>query len=325
MKSISIGNNIPFANNHLIGTVEILLAFSLAGSSIVVAKLLSLRVPVFTTGVLSLIVAFICMLPVQWTKRREIKRLNRREIGLMLLQALCGIVLFRIFTLYGLRYTSAADASIITAATPAVMALLSVLLLKERLRFNVMLGVLAALGALVMINLGSLKPGELSGSFFGNLLIFCAVVSEVLLTIFRRFTKAGISSITNTTLLSLFSILMMFPVALVELQTFDLLQMTIQDWLAILYYGAVATAAAYILWGDGALRIPAAYTGVACVSMPITALLLSSFVLGETLTSMHLVGCVLAVTGILCCNLNFISPGKMGSIKAGKFQRNETI
>ncbi len=291
----------------MIGTFEIIIAFSLAGSSIVVTKLLSVRVPVFTTGVLSLIAAFLCMLPAQWAKRRELKQLNQREIGLMLLQALSGIVLFRILTLYGLRYTSAADASIITAATPATMALLSVILLKEKLQLNVILGVLAALGALALINIGSLDSSEASTSFFGNLLIACAIVCEVMLTIFRRLTKINISSITNTTLLSLFSIFMMLPMALYELQNYEIQQMNRQDWLAIIYYGSVATAAAYILWGDGALRIPASYTGVACVSMPISALLLSSLILGEILTPLHITGCLLAVAGILCCNVNIVS------------------
>ena len=32
-------------------------------------------------------------------------------------------------------------------------------------------------------------------------------------------------------------------------------------WLSVIYYGAVATVIAYILWGDGALRIPATGRG----------------------------------------------------------------
>lgn len=311
MKSAQIRLNSRALNNQWLGTTEIVLAFSLAGSSIVVAKLLSLRVPVFTTGVLSLTIAFICMLPMQWTKRRELKQLNRNEIGLMILQALSGIVLFRIFTLYGLRYTSALDASIITAATPAVMAILSVVFLKERLNLNIVFGIIFALSALVLVNLGNLKPGSSTGSFFGNMLIACAVFCESMLTIFRRFTKAQISSITNTTVLSFMSVLMMLPMAIIEMRTFDLNQMSMQDGLAIFYYGAVATAIAYILWGDGALRIPATYTGVACVSMPISAVFLSSLILGETLTVLHWGGCMLAVTGILCCNLKTFSLKKI--------------
>lgn len=289
---------------HWVGTVEIVLAFTLAGSSLVVAKILSTRMPVFLTGVLSLIIAFICMLPLQLKKRRELGNLNLREIGLMFLQALFGIVLFRIFTLYGLRFTTSADAAIITAATPATMALFSVWLLKERLPINALFGVLAALAALVLINLDNIFQDAGTGSLFGNLLIGLAVISEVFLTIFRRFTRARISSITNTTVLTLIAILLMLPFAVVELQTYSLQSMQRVEWLAVTYYGAIATAAAYILWGDGALKIPATYTGVACVSMPVSALLLSHFILGEQLTWFHSAGCLMAGFGILACNLN---------------------
>jgi drug/metabolite transporter (DMT)-like permease len=295
------------ARTQLIGTVEILLAFTLAGSSLVVAKILSTRMPVFLTGVLSLLIAFFCMLPLQIKHRRELSRLNRREIGFMFLQALFGIVLFRVFTLYGLRLTTAADAAIITAATPAIMALFSVWLLKEQLSLNVLIGVLAALAALVLINLDNIFQGTGSGSLFGNLMIGLAVICEVLLTIFRRFTRAGIGSITNTTLLTLIAIFLMLPFALVELQSYSVEQMNREDWLAVFYYGAIATAAAYILWGDGALKIPASYTGVACVSMPVSGLLLSHFILGEALTGFHSAGCLMAVFGILACNLNLIA------------------
>ena len=288
---------------YWIGTLEIILAFSLAGSSLVVAKILSVRVPVFLTGFLSLIVAFVCMLPMQIKKRSELKRLDKRESALMLLQAFFGIVLFRIFTLYGLQYTSSANAAVITAATPAVMAFLSVIVLKEQLRLHTAIGVLAALGALVVINLDQISQTASSGSLYGNILIGMAVISEVMLTIFRKFTRTGISSITNTTILTLMAIVLMMPMALVELQSFSMRQMSAADWVAIIYYGAIATSAAYILWGDGALKIPATYTGVACVSMPVSALLLSSLVLGEPLTVYHISGCAMAVFGIIICNI----------------------
>ncbi len=288
---------------YWIGTLEIILAFSLAGSSLVVAKILSVRVPVFLTGFLSLIVAFVCMLPMQVKTRSELKRLDKRELALMLLQAFFGIVLFRIFTLYGLQYTSSANAAVITAATPAVMAFLSVIVLKEQLRLHTAIGVLAALGALVVINLDQISQTGSSGSLYGNILIGIAVISEVMLTIFRKFTRTGISSITNTTILTLMAIVLMMPMALVELQSFSMRQMSAADWVAIVYYGAIATSAAYILWGDGALKIPATYTGVACVSMPVSALLLSSLVLGESLTVYHISGCAMAVFGIIICNI----------------------
>ncbi len=304
MKSISLQTSNSINKDHLLGTVEIIIAFSLAGSSLIVAKLLSFRVPIFLTTVLSLSFAFLTMLPFQWSKRSEIKKLNKTELKLMFFQALFGIVLFRVFTLWGLQHTTAANASIVTSATPAVMALLSVIFLKEKMGRNILIGITTALIGLVLINVNDIRGIGGVGFLFGNSLIGLAVISEVMLTIFRKFTKTQVSSITNTTLLSLIAIVLMVPFAIFELQSFSITLMELKDWLAIAYYGSIATAAAYIFWGDGALKIPATYIGVTSVFMPITALLLSSLVLGEELTHFHWLGCCMGVFGIIICNLS---------------------
>lgn len=292
---------------NITGTIEIVIAFSLAGSSIIVAKMLSASVPVFLTCVLSLTVALVTLLPFQWKYRRELRRLTKREVLLMFFQAVTGIVLFRIFTLYGLRLTTATDASIITAATPAIMALLSIILLRETINIDGMVGVLAALAGLILINLDNISSNGISGTLAGNLLIGLAVVSEVLMTIFRKTTRLNISSITNTTILVSFAIGLMLPFAILEIQDYSLVNMKTKEVLSILYYGAIATAAAYIFWGDGALKIPATYTGVASVSMPISALLLSHWILGEELFLHHVLGSICAILGIIFCQIKLLS------------------
>ncbi len=290
-------------NPELLGTVEIVLALTLGGSSLVIGKLLAMRVPVFLTGALSLGIAFICMLPLQWFKRKELFQLNKKELGLMFLQALCGIVLFRVFTLYGLQRTSAINAGIITSTTPALMALFGIIFLKEKPTLNIYVGIVAAVGGLLLVNLYSMTVDDNTFSLLGNSLIGLAVIGEVFLTIFRKSSSAKISSITNTTVLVFMSTCMFLPFVLLDLQYYSINEMNGGDWGAVFYYGAIATTFAYILWGDGALRIPAATAGIASVAMPISAILLSALVLGEVLTLFQIVGCLLAICGIFACNV----------------------
>jgi drug/metabolite transporter (DMT)-like permease len=70
-------------------------------------------------------------------------------------------------------------------------------------------------------------------------------------------------------------------------------------WLSVIYYGAFATVIAYILWGDGALRIPANKTGIATAALPVSALVLSALVLGEPLRLPHLAGCAAVIAGMI--------------------------
>ncbi len=250
------------------GMVEVVLAMALAGSSVVVGKLLSVRIPVFLSVELSLCAALAAILPAQIARRREIRLLGARELFLMFLQALFGIVLFRAFTLSGLRLTSALNAGVITSAAPAVMAVLARVILGERIGRAGSFGVFLAVAGLLLINLFGPARGAEPGHVAGNLLVLAATVCEALLTIFRKTSGGRISSVTNTTILVAMSAVMMLPLALVDLKHFDIGRIEIVGWLSVIYYGAFATVIAYILWGDGALRIPASRTGIATAALP---------------------------------------------------------
>jgi drug/metabolite transporter (DMT)-like permease len=285
------------------GLLEVVLAMAFAGSSVVVGKLLATRVPVFLSVELSLCAALAAILPAQIARRRELRLLGPRELSYMLLQALFGIVLFRAFTLYGLHFTTAVSAGIITSAAPAVMALLAGTILRERLGRGAIAGLALSVSGLLAINLWGLSPGAGPGSLVGNLLVFAATVCEALLTIFRKRSGGRIGSVTNTTVLVGMSAVLVLPLALIDLQRFPIRQIDSVAWLSILYYGAVATVIAYVLWGHGTLRIPANRTGIATAALPVTAVILSALVLGEPLLPAHVAGSVTVIAGIIVANL----------------------
>ena len=285
------------------GLLEVVLAMALAGSSVIVGKLLSTRVPVFLSVELSFCAALVAILPAQVARRRELRLLGVRELSYMFLQALFGMVLFRAFTLYGLHFTSALSAGIITSSAPAVMAILAATVMGERLGRGPAAGIALSVVGLLAINLWGISPGESHGSLLGNLLIFAATVCESLLTIFRKRSGGRIGSVTNTTVLVAMSAVLMLPFALLDLRRFPLGQIDRVAWLSIIYYGAVATVIAYILWGHGALRIPANRTGIATAALPVTAVILSALLLGEPLRPAHVAGSVTVIAGIIVANL----------------------
>jgi drug/metabolite transporter (DMT)-like permease len=282
-----------------IGLVEVIIAMSLAGSSVVVGKILSTRMPVFLSAELSLCAALVSILPLQILKRQELLLLGPRELGSMFLQALFGIVLFRVLTLYGLHFTPASQAGLVTSMAPVVMAVLARLILKERPGRRGILGAGLALAGLAAVNVQGLLSLSGSGFLVGNSLVLGATVCEALLTIFRKSSGSRIGSITNTTVLAAMSAVMLLPFALLDLRGFDPSEVGAAGWISVAYYGAVATVIAYILWGDGALRIPANRTGIATAAMPVSALVLSALLLREPIGIVHIVGCAAVVAGIV--------------------------
>jgi drug/metabolite transporter (DMT)-like permease len=280
------------------GLLEMVLAMILAGSSVVAGKLLSVRVPVFLSAEASLCAALVAILPAQIAKHGELRRLGRRDLGCMFLQALFGMALFRVLTLNGLRFTTAAQAGLVTSAAPAVMAAISAVALKERIRRAGFLGIALIMAGLLLTNISGMSTAP-DRFMLGNLLVLAAVACEALLTVFRKLSGGRIGSVTNTTILVAMSAAMLLPFALADLRGFPLSSIGRTEWAAILYYGAVATVIAYILWGHGALLIPANRTGMATAMMPVSALVLSALVLGETLTPLALAGCAVVVAGII--------------------------
>lgn len=272
-------------------------AMALAGSSVVVGKLLVVELPVFVTAFSSLLVAVCCMLPLMVGRYTELRRLTRREWLYLMLQGLCGIVLFRVLTLYGLHFTGAVEAGLITGATPAVLALLSVTFLGERFtRHSLLAIVLAVSGCLTInFNLGS-TPSE--GCLLGALLMGGAVVCEALFTIFRKRISASVEATTNTFVLICCSLLLLAPPAAVELARLELAPSS-SDILAVLYYGAFATVLAYLLWTAAVGQVSGMMAGVATAAMPVSSVLLAVLVLGERLFLLHLAGALLVVAAIL--------------------------
>ena len=274
-------------------------AMAIAGSSVVVGKLLILRLPVFLTAAGSLFMALLVLLPLTWRVHRGLPRIIKSDLKILALQALTGIVLFRVFLLSGLELTSAASGGIITSTMPAVVGLVSFLYLKEKPAWNKLGGIAAAVAGILVINTMGLSTSA-SGkwSLWGNILVFLAVIGEALFITLQKKISREASPLTRTTLVSLFGFFIFLPFAVYQGLQYDFALIQWLDVLYLAYYGIVVTAVAFILFYKGASAVPATVAGVFGGFMPISSILLSSLILGERLMLHHLFGLIFVLTGI---------------------------
>ncbi len=284
-------------------------AMCLAGSSVVVGKILVSSVPVFLGAFCSLLVAFICMIPLMYGRITELRQLTLSHWKYLFLQGLCGIVLFRIFILYGLHSTGAVQAGIITGTTPAVLALLSLLLLGEAITRQTAAGIGFAVAGCIVINIFGRGSGA-ENSLFGCLLVGAAVVCEALFTIFRKRIADSVSAITNTTVLIFCSLLLLVIPAVFDLHSMYEIPSP-EALLAIGYYGVFATVLAYLLWTAGVGKVSGATAGAATAAMPASSVVLAVLILGEHIHWYHVTGCLLIVAGILVTTLRLQPGGRM--------------
>ena len=239
---------------------------------------------------------------------QALRTLARHDRLMLLMQAVFGIVLFRLFLLVGMRYTGAAEAGVLTGTTPAFTAAFAFLFLKERPSGFTVLGIgCTAAGILFLQNEGIVSIRFTGNHLLGNALILCAAASESTFNILsRRFgtrlarpAAAPMHPMVQTLLIATIALLLTAVPALFERPFAALAALGLQEWIALFWYSIVVTAIAFALFYAGAKRCGAyaiaAYSGL----MPLTAVLLSVALLGETIAWVQWIGAGLVVLGIL--------------------------
>lgn len=294
-------------------------AMTIVGSSVVAGKIIIAHVPVLLASGIRFGLASLVLIPITLLQKNgmaDLARLTRKDWLALLVLAFCGQFIFSLFLLLGLKLTSATNAGIITSSTPAVVALIALVFLKERLGPRAGLGISLAVAGLLAIN--TLVPDSSSTGdrpLLGNMLIFFAVLGEATFSVMRKFISEGVSALTISTILSVLGFGMFLPLAVWQGIGFEFSALSLEGWFGLAYFGLVVTVLAYLFWFAGAARVPASTAGVFTAVMPISAVLLSALVLGEKLSPAHLVGggCVLA--GILLVTL---MPAGLGSPKQNR-------
>ncbi len=278
---------------QLNGTLYLIFAFTLAGTSVISARFVTGKLGVFTITAVSLFFALIFLVPLCAKQlRRYLKLMSFRNFLFLLLQAMCGIFLFRLFLLSGLAYTSTGEAGILTGATPAITALLAMIVLKETVSVRKLAGIFCTVSGILIIQ-GILTPEtHLSlHHFVGNMLVLCAAASESSFNTLSRIlaVKAAgdrneaSSPVAQTTIVSALALLLCLIPALFEHPLTTLSRIGFPEWMALLWYGVFVTAVAFICWYAGIKRCGAFTAAAFSGMMPFTSMLLSAIVLGETL------------------------------------------
>lgn len=287
-------------NEHFVASVKIILAMIIVGSSVVAGKLLAQSFPVFLASELRFLVASIIMVPI-FIRIEGVPSIKKREMLILFFQGLFGVYLYSIFMLYGLTFTTAIEAGIITSTIPAVTGGLAFLFLKEKLTKSVSVGILlTVLGTLIINVFGSASVIERGSSpILGNLLIFGAVISEALFIILGKFITQRVSPLGISTILSVLGTILFLPLSLYEGAKFNFERVTMAEWGLIFYFGIVVTVIAFVLIYQGVSKVPASTVGVLTGVLPISSVILSVLILGEKISFIHIIGIGFTLTAIL--------------------------
>lgn len=294
---------------QLKGPFYLFCAFTLAGTSVLSAQYLTVKLGTFTITAISLFFALLFLFPLCRDRLAgSFHRISRKEIYLLIAQALFGMFLFRMFLIIGLTRTSAGEAGILTGATPAITAILAGIALKEAWGGRKVIGILCTVIGVLFIQGLLLPQNSLSFEHFaGNMLVLCAAVCESIFNILSRYFVCRFSAdelhslhpMVQTAVVSAIAMILCLIPAMFESPLTRLSAIGLKEWFALLWYGVFVTALAFIFWYSGIKRCGAVTAAAFSGMMPFTALLLSVLLLGERAGFRQWSGGALVIAGIV--------------------------
>ncbi|MBL0388052.1 DMT family transporter [Tumebacillus sp. ITR2] len=265
------------------------------GGNFVVSKFLVGHASSMTLTFLRFLVAVLCLFPlVYWRERKLLP--PRKAILPLVLMGLTGVVLFYLFMFWALERTTATNVGLLSTLNPVSIALFSYLLLRERLHWLQGLSMLLSLcGVLVVLSGGDL--GRLLHMKFnaGDLWMLAAVTMWGLYSVFGKWAMRHVSPMMSTLYSGLFGLLMLLPF---NVGNFTIHEPNAVFWWSLLYSGLLSTVAAMVLWNIGVQKLGGTAAGMFLNFNPVFTAVLAYLLLGERLSWMQLIGCLLVILGV---------------------------
>jgi len=271
-------------------TASLALAGGLWGTGFLFGKIAFREVTVTENVTFRFVCGAIVLLPVLLRRR---VRFREKELAMIVLAAVIGVPVQFLMQFKGLQLTTVSHASLIVGTLPVLLALASVIFLREHLRareWGILL--LSGVGALLIALSKSAGEGP-RPTPAGDVLVFVSMLAAVVMFLITKKLVARHSSLEVTAAMIVVGTVLMAGWA--EATHSLRYRFSQETWGALAAQGLLATAGAYLAWNWGFARVPASRAGVFLNLEPVVGTLLGVAVLGERLGVMAIIGGMLIV------------------------------
>lgn len=290
-------------NDVLHGMFFLILAQTMVGLNIVASKYILSSIPVLIILMIRFTCAGFILLPLHWlTPARQYRvkdyflKLKGRDWIFIGAQALSAGILFNCLMLTGLHYTDANVAGIITSVLPAIIALLSWIILGEKISAQKIICILIATTGLIVIAYDQLKEIGASHSFFGDFIVLLSLLPEAAYYILSKLYTNKLPVFLTSALLNLINAILLLPVVLYL--HWDPSSVTTQNWFILLII-SLSSGLFYVFWFMGAQRVDGVLASLSTAVMPVATVILAWMILHEALTPLQLTGMGLVILSVI--------------------------
>jgi drug/metabolite transporter (DMT)-like permease len=273
-----------------------LTAASIWGGMYVVSKVVLDIIPPFTLVSLRLILGIGCLALI--LAFRGGFQADRRQFGEALAAGFIGFGISIGLQFLGTKLSTAANAALVTSASPTFIFLFGVWLLGEKITVErVVALVLATLGVIAVVDPRQALVG--GKAFWGNVALLGAALTWGLYSVLVKRTSQKLSVMEVSLFAFLGGLFISLPLMGVEIIRIGLGEITLPVILGVLYLGLVSTALAMYLWNKSLALLEAGLVSVLFFAQPIVGVGLGALFLGERLGLTFWVGAILISVGLI--------------------------
>jgi drug/metabolite transporter (DMT)-like permease len=227
------------------------------------------------------------------------RELTPEAVRAFFVLGVCGFVISTQISYWGIYTTTAANAAILQATAPVMVALGARAYLGERMRRIQRLGVgVSMLGVLLVVTegrLAELAPRDLR---LGDFLTLFALVGWAVYTVFGKRVLAGHSPLVTTAAAYACGTLVLIPLAVVTAPLTPRPRLgSMVAWLVLLYH-AILGAVAHLWWYAAVQRVGPSRSAIFMNVTPVVGIGMAALLVGEEIGPWQIGGAALVLAGV---------------------------
>jgi drug/metabolite transporter (DMT)-like permease len=261
--------------------------------------------PVFLTALRAVIASSFLVFLLVRSGAETVRGLGPDSVRAFIVLGVCGLVLSTQLSYIGYVYTTAANAAILQAATPVMVALGARAYLGERLRRRQQLGVaVSALGVLVVVTDGRFWRLRIEDLRAGDFITLIGLVAWTTYTVYGKRVVTTHSPALTTTAAYVAGTCVLVAEAVLTAPVFPRPLLTSgRAWLIVVYH-ALLGAIAHIWWYRAVDRVGASRAAVFLNVTPIVGVVLAATLLREPVGVWEILGTLLVLGGVMLTTVN---------------------
>jgi drug/metabolite transporter (DMT)-like permease len=228
---------------------------------------------------------------------------SRREMLALAGLGVLGNGIYQFFFVEGIARTSASDAALVVAASPAFIAIIGRIRGVERTAAKGVVGIALSIVGIALVVLGSTQSGGGEGSgassLLGDMLVLCGSLAWAIYTVMLKPHTERVPGLQLSAFTMVGGAISLMLVATPAVAHANWAKVPVLGWAAVLYSGIFALVIAYLFYYRGVREIGPTRTAMYSNLQPVIAVLVAWAMLGETPTIWQIIGAVSIMAGLL--------------------------